>query len=197
MQESTPAEPIEAFNRYWREALKDTPLKHRGAVCVSTIGEGGYPNSRFVDLKLADRRGLVFCTSLDSAKARDIERNAKAGLTAWWDHIGIQARFQGVCVPIAAEEADSYWAPRSRGARLASAGFNQSAPLEAPGLLLTGLEAARSRHADRGVERPASWGGYRLVPVYVELMEFRDDRLHVRTCYSRVGDTWERGYLQP
>ena len=35
-----------------------------------------------------------------------------------------------------------------------------------------------------------------MVPVHIELLEFRENRLHMRTCYTRAGNAWKLGYLQ-
>jgi pyridoxamine 5'-phosphate oxidase len=37
------------------------------------------------------------------------------------------------------------------------------------------------------VPRPAFWGGFRIVPQTVEFWHHRDDRLHDRLLYRRVG----------
>lgn len=190
-------DPIEAFNKHWRLALEHSLLRQKSAVCVSTIGRNGFPNSRFVDLKAADERGLVFCTYLNSAKGQDLSENARAGLTVWWDHIGIQARFQGNCEQISDEEANEHWKSRSRDAQLTTSTFCQSEPLADPSSLYATLEGARQQHAGREVERPQTWGGFRLMPVFVELLDFREDRLHIRTCYSLEGEEWTVGFLQP
>jgi pyridoxamine 5'-phosphate oxidase len=189
--------PMERFNALWRRAVAHSPLKQRSAVCLSTIGQDGFPNSRFVDLKEADDRGLVFCSYLDSAKGRDISRNPKVALTAWWDHIGIQVRFQGTCVRIADEDADKHWRSRSRDAQLTTTAFRQSEPLENPESLRSILEATRVRCHGSEIERPVTWGGFRLLPSFVEILEFMEDRLHVRTCYATVGGAWKLSYLQP
>jgi pyridoxamine 5'-phosphate oxidase len=189
--------PIERFNALWRRAVECSPLKQRSAICLSTIGQDGFPNSRFVDLKEADHRGLVFCSYLDSVKGRDISRNPKAGLTVWWDHIGVQVRFQGTCVRIADEDADRHWRSRSRDAQLTTTTFQQSEPLESPESLQSTLEAARLRYHGSEIQRPVTWGGFRLLPAFVEILEFREDRLHVRTCYAAVGEAWKLSYLQP
>ena len=136
-------DPIQIFIAHWRHALERSPLKQKSAVCVSTIGRDGFPNSRFVDLKEADTRGLVFCTYLDSPKGQDISLNSKAGLTVWWDHIGIQARFQGSCVQISDEEADRHWKSRPWEAQLTSVTFHQSQPLHDPSALQERLKATR------------------------------------------------------
>ena len=54
--------PIEKFNDLWQQALLDSPLQQKSAVCVSTINAEGFPESRFVDLKKVDEQGFVFCT---------------------------------------------------------------------------------------------------------------------------------------
>lgn len=189
--------PIEIFNQHWSHALENSPLLQKSAVCVSTIGEAGYPNSRFVDLKAADESGLVFCTYLDSAKGRDIARNPRVSLTAWWDHIGIQARFQGDCERISDCEADTHWSSRTRDAQLTTMTFRQSEPLDDPASMQERLSAARFAHRDKDIRRPPTWGGFRLLPVFIELLEFREDRLHVRTCYSKDGQVWRVSHLQP
>jgi pyridoxamine 5'-phosphate oxidase len=189
--------PIEAFNAHWTRAVANSPLRQKSAVCVSTIGENGFPNSRFVDLKVADDRGLVFCTYLDSAKGRDILCNPKVGLTVWWDHIGIQARFQGICDRIANDEADIHWHSRSRDAQLTTTTFRQSEPLSHPAALRASLDEARLQHHGHEINRPTNWGGFRLSPVFIELLEFSEDRLHIRTCYLRAGEIWNVSYLQP
>jgi len=190
-------DPIQIFIAHWRHALERSPLKQKSAVCVSTIGRDGFPNSRFVDLKEADTRGLVFCTYLDSPKGQDISLNSKAGLTVWWDHIGIQARFQGSCVQISDEEADRHWKSRPWEAQLTSVTFHQSQPLHDPSALQERLKATRLQHQDKEVQRPARWGGFRLVPMFLEILEFKEDRLHIRTCYSRDNEAWKIAYLQP
>jgi pyridoxamine 5'-phosphate oxidase len=188
---------MEVFSNLWKLSLQGSPLKQKNAVCVSTIGKNGFPNSRFVDLKEADECGLVFCSSLESPKARDIAANAKTAMTIWWDHIGIQIRFQGLCSRISEEEATRHWESRSREAQLATLGFQQSQPIQALALLPSRLEAARLEFVGRKIERPASWGGYRLAPSFVEILEFKQDRLHQRTWYSQEVTGWKVEFLQP
>lgn len=80
--------PIEKFESWWQEALADSPLQQKSAVCVSTIDEYGFPAARFVDLKSVTEAGFVFCSYFDSAKGKQIARNAKTAMTVWWDHLG-------------------------------------------------------------------------------------------------------------
>jgi pyridoxamine 5'-phosphate oxidase len=45
--------PFEKFNELWSNALSNSPLQQKSAVCISTIDSNGYPSGRFVDLHFA------------------------------------------------------------------------------------------------------------------------------------------------
>jgi pyridoxamine 5'-phosphate oxidase len=190
-------DPIEVFLRVWSEAKRLGSMPHRNAVCISTIDADGYPNSRFVDLKQADERGFVFCTQLDSGKALDIDRNPKAGLTMWWEHVAMQIRIKGLCSAISQDEANRYWAARSRDAQIATATFQQSRPIASIESLAEQYDRASRATDGSDIPRPAQWGGFRLRPECVEFLAFKASRLHTRTAYTFVGERWEKQFLQP
>jgi len=189
--------PINIFKEVWRDARSKGSLKHRNAVCISTVDENGYPSSRFVDLKEAEESGFVFCTPLDSAKALDIERNPKVGITMWWEHVAMQIRIKGVCAPISEREADAHWASRLRDAQVATATFKQSRPLASPDSLVEGYSRAVAEYKGKAIPRPSNWGGFRLRPEHFEFLKFRENRLHLRTAYALVGGQWQESFLQP
>ena len=184
--------PIEVFKSLWLAARTEGASQHRNAVCVSTIDQLGYPNSRFVDLKDVDGQGFVFCTSLDSAKALDIARNPKAGITMWWEHVSTQIRVKGTCTRISDNEADAHWKTRIREAQLATAAFAQSQPLASLDLLPQQYRRAAAEYADKEISRPDGWGGFRLCPEHLEFLRFNENRLHARTAYALVNSQWER-----
>jgi pyridoxamine 5'-phosphate oxidase len=45
--------------------------------------------------------------------------------------------------------------------------------------------------------RPATWGGFRIVPDAFEFWQHGDDRLHDRFRYTRSGDGWLIARLYP
>ena len=98
--------PIVKFESWWQEALADSPLNQKSAVCVSTVDANGFPAGRFVDLKSVSENGFVFCTYFDSAKGKHIARNPNISMAAWWDHVGYQVRVVGIAEVIAVSEAD-------------------------------------------------------------------------------------------
>lgn len=191
-------DPILKFKGWWHEALTGSPLHQKSAVCVSTITKEGFPSGRFVDLKAADDSGFTFCTTLDSNKGKEIAVNPKVALTVWWDHMGYQVRITGNAVLISEIDALKYWSDRSRDAQLATAACNQSRPLESDEALAGELKKLESRYRDRPVPKPGNWGGYKVKPVSIEFLDFKENRLHKRELFEYTGEgLWNLARLQP
>ena len=45
--------------------------------------------------------------------------------------------------------------------------------------------------------RPPHWGGYRVMPEYLEFWQGRTSRLHDRIVYRREGGAWKVSRLAP
>ena len=129
--------PISKFKVWWQEALSDSSLNQKSAVCISTIDENGFPSGRFVELKEVSDEGFVFCSYLDFAKGKQISHNPKSAMTFWWDHVGYQVRVIGHAEEITEVEAGRFWETRTRSAQLTTTAFEQSAPLESEDVLIT------------------------------------------------------------
>ncbi|MDC8829635.1 pyridoxine/pyridoxamine 5'-phosphate oxidase [Alteromonas gilva] len=184
------------FQRIWQQAKESSPLKQQSAVCISTINQSGYPESRFVDLKAVSTVGFTFCTAYNSAKGRQIEMNPKVSLVAWWDHIGYQVRVVGTAARITNELADEYWNTRSFEAQMSTTTFAQSREWTADSAPLTHFEQALA-NAECPVQRPAFWGGYTIKPQAVEFLTFMSNRVHQREHFSWDGTSWQKRLLQP
>ena len=57
--------------------------------------------------------------------------------------------------------------------------------------------AALAERVGEDVPRPATWGGYRLVPDYWEFWQHRADRLHDRFRYRPADGDWIVERLSP
>lgn len=189
--------PLTKFEEWWSLARESSLLNQKNAVCLSTINEMGFPSSRFVDLKSVDSDGVVFCSSYDSRKGEDIENNPKAGITAWWDHVGYQIRVLGSAVKMSEDDAIRYWETRSRSARIATLSFDQSQILEGFDQLDERYCITESEYSNRPIPRPSNWGAYKVVPLLVEFLEFKETRLHHRELFEIENGEWSRSLLQP
>ena len=190
-------DPIRQFQCWWQAALKDSPLTQKSAVCVSTIDTDGFPSGRFVDLKAADSQGFTFCTYLDSQKGRDLAKNPRVALTAWWDHIGYQVRVVGQASPIDEAKAQVYWQARCRDAQLTTHAFAQSRPLDSQAELKKRFEAVTAKYRNKAPEKPQNWGGYCIAPKTIEFLTVKETRLHLREKYLRLERGWQLQLLQP
>jgi pyridoxamine 5'-phosphate oxidase len=94
-------------------------------------------------------------------------------------------------------ESVAYWQTRPRGSQLAAWASPQSRELAGRAELDARVTEADERFAGAAVPLPRFWGGYRVVPEWIELWTHRDDRLHVRVLYERDGEGWSRTLLAP
>ncbi|MCV2883672.1 pyridoxal 5'-phosphate synthase [Aestuariibacter sp. AA17] len=190
-------DPLVRLQGWWVEATRSSPLNHKSAICVSTIDEDGYPVGRFVDLKAIDAKGLTICTSLASAKASQISRCNKVGVTAWWDHVGYQVRVAGYAHLLSDERADYFWSQRSFEAKLSTIASQQSHIMASEAVFQANLASAAKAWEGKSIPRPQEWGGFVVEPESIEFFQFSDDRLHIRECYTKRAGHWQRNRLQP
>jgi pyridoxamine 5'-phosphate oxidase len=191
-----PAAPFALFARWFEDALAaGTPEPN--AMVLSTVDAAGQPSARVVLLKGLDETGFLFFTNYGSRKGRDIAADARVALTFWWPPLERQVRVEGRAAPVDAETSDAYFATRPRGSQLGAVASPQSAVVAGRTVLEDRLAEAEARFEGRPVERPAHWGGYRVVPHAVEFWQGRPSRLHDRLRYTRDGDAWRVERLAP
>jgi pyridoxamine 5'-phosphate oxidase len=178
------ADPIAQF-RAWLET---------DVVALATADADGAPSVRMVLLKDADERGLVFFSSYESRKGRELAENPRAAILVHMP--GRQIRVEGGVEKVSAEESDAYWATRPRGSQIAASVSKQSEPIDSREELEERFAELEAAHPDE-IPRPPRWGGYRLVPEVYEFWEHRENRLHDRVRYRRNCDGWTVERLQP
>jgi pyridoxamine 5'-phosphate oxidase len=188
--------PMEQFAR-WFAAAREAGEPEPEAMAVSTVGPDGVPACRFVLMKAADERGLVFYTNYRSAKGRHLHARPVAAATFRWYGLGRQVRAGGAVEVVSAEESDAYFATRPRGAQLGAWASRQSEVLADRRTLEQRVADASDRFAGADVPRPPWWGGFRLVPDRMEFWQNRSDRLHDRLRYRAEGGGWRVERLSP
>jgi pyridoxamine 5'-phosphate oxidase len=174
-------------------------LPEANAATLATATPDGRPSARTVLVKGASDQGFVFYTSYLSRKAAELEANPRAALLFYWPWPPRQVRVEGRVERLDAGESDAYWRSRPRGSQLAAAASRQSAVVDARPTLLARVEQLEREYRGRDVPRPATWGGYRVVPEVMEFWQGRPDRLHDRIRYERAapGEAWRTAILQP
>jgi pyridoxamine 5'-phosphate oxidase len=189
------ADPFEQF-RIWFDQAVETQMPLANGMTLATSGRDGQPSARVVLLKDIDH-GFVFFTNYDSRKGRDLAVNPRAALLLWWQPLHRQVRIEGVVEQISAEESDAYFRTRPRESNLSAMASAQSHVVRDRKALESAVTDLRNHWADRDLERPGVWGGYRLIPNCFEFFQGRADRLHDRLRFLLRGESWAVDRLSP
>jgi pyridoxamine 5'-phosphate oxidase len=191
-------EPLRLFAAWLAEAKRSEPVNPE-AMTLATVDGHGMPNARMVLLKGFDENGFVFYTNLDSVKGRELADAPKAALTFYWKSLQRQVRMRGVVEPVSAEEADAYFATRSRMAQIGAWASNQSAALESRLAFEKAVARFTAKFGIGTVPRPPHWSGYRVVPQEIEFWQERPFRLHDRIAFRREHPDapWSKTRLYP
>ncbi|HEY2636191.1 MAG TPA: pyridoxamine 5'-phosphate oxidase family protein, partial [Solirubrobacteraceae bacterium] len=153
-------------------------------------------SARTVLLKAIEGGELVFGTSLDSRKGRELLANPRVACVLHWPKDGRQVRVEGVARVASREETEALWAARGRDGRLVDHVSDEGAPMGSPDEL---TEAFAAADAELGQEIPCpeDWAAVRIGPEMVELWEAGERRQAVRRAYLREGDGWREERLWP
>ena len=189
------ANPLLQFSKWFEEVLA-SGLEEPNAMVLGTIHHQ-FPTSRIVLLKDLDT-GFKFFTNYMSSKGRDIEKNPSVSLTFFWKELERQVRIEGIAEKTSEEESDEYFQTRPRGSQIGAWVSKQSSVIESREVLEKATQELEEKFAGVPVTRPEHWGGYRVIPQYVEFWQGRPSRLHDRLAYIKVNeDYWKIERLSP
>ena len=166
------------------------------AMTLATVNARGRPAARIVLLKGADARGFVFFTNYDSRKGKELATHPVAALTFLWKELERQVRIEGTVEKVSAEESSAYYATRPLGSRIGAWASPQSDTIESRAWLEGRWEELAARYGENPA-CPPNWGGYRVIPDYLEFWQGRSSRLHDRIAYTRAGNEWKIARLAP
>jgi len=191
-------EPVRLFAAWYAEAKRAEPV-NPDAMALATVDADGLPNARMVLMKGFDERGFVFYTNVDSIKGHELAAAPKAALTFYWKTLQRQVRARGAVEAVSKDEADAYFATRSRMAQIGAWASKQSAALESRLAFEKAIALNTAKFAIGAVPRPPFWSGYRVVPTEIEFWHERPFRLHDRVAFRRanVNAPWTKTRLYP
>lgn len=192
-----PENPYDLF-ALWMKDAHSSEINDPTAACLATVSAEGQPRARMVLAKSFDHRGFCFHTNTESTKGRDINANPKAALCFHWKSLRRQVRIEGAVQETTPEEADAYFATRSRESRIGAWASQQSRPLAR----YEDLTAAQERYTREfegreDIPRPPYWKGFRLAPSCLEFWIDGEHRLHRRFVYALENGRWSTRILYP
>jgi pyridoxamine 5'-phosphate oxidase len=194
------AEALATFTELLAEA-KAAGDAEPTAMTVATVGRDGRPSARVVLLKAYDERGFVFYTNFDSRKGQQLAINPQAALLFLWKGLRgrehVQVRIEGTVEPVAAAEADAYFASRPRPSQVGAWASLQSQTLDSRETFNARVAAYDKKFEGGDVPRPANWSGFRVVAELVEFWYGAQFRLHERQQYERIDGQWTKRMLYP
>jgi len=190
-------DPLTLFDAWFDEARRSEPNDPE-AMALATVGADGQPSVRMVLLKRRDARGFTFHTNMGSRKGVELAGNPNAALLFHWKTLRRQVRIEGRAERVSGEEADAYFATRSRGSRLSAWASDQSRPLASRAEFEQRVAEATARFEGGDVPRPPHWSGFRVSPERIEFWSDREFRMHERRLFLPDGaGGWTEGLLYP
>jgi pyridoxamine 5'-phosphate oxidase len=190
------ADPVKQFQKWFDEVVA-AEIYDPNAMYLSTISQLR-PTGRIVLLKGVDQQGFSFYTNYNSRKGMEIRSNPQVALTFFWKELERQVRIEGRVEKTSNEESDKYFASRPRGSQIGAWISEQSQTIESREFLENKQKEFEEQFAGMAVPRPLHWGGYRVIPDYVEFWQGRPSRLHDRLAYIlQPGGAWNIERLSP
>jgi|SRR5690554_1383680 len=195
-EENVEKNPIEQFSNWFTEAIH-AKVMEPNAMTLATTSAGGQANARTVLLKYVDERGFVFFTNYTSKKGHEIAENNKIALLFFWPELERQVRILGTVDKTSFQESEEYFHSRPIGSQLGALVSHQSVRIENRSVIEEELERLTEKFKGSEIPLPDYWGGYRLIPHYLEFWQGGAQRLHDRIVYEKKDSLWDIYRVSP
>ena len=189
-------DPFRQFDAWFNDAI-EYGIEEPNAMVLSTVSLFNRPSSRIVLLKDYNSKGFAFFTNYNSKKGKQIENSPFGALLFPWHEVERQIRIEGKIEKLSDQESDAYFHSRPADSRISAIISPQSEEISSRKYLEELEQKFREEFSDNVIQRPANWGGYRLVPDLFEFWQGRKNRLHDRFEYMFVDGSWKIRRLAP
>ena len=189
--------PFKQFSKWLNEAIRNKVFEAT-AMTLSTVNKTNKVSSRIVLLKGIENNSFVFYTNFNSRKSKELKNNKNVAAVFWWPQLGKQVRIEGYVKLVNKKRSDHYFSTRSRKSQIGAWASNQSSALKDRKTLLKKFELIKKRFANKEVLIPNFWSGYEINPFLIEFWQGRENRLHDRIVYKKIGKKkWKKYRLNP
>lgn len=188
-------DPLKQFQDWFKAAI-ETEVNEPNAMNLSTVKASGRPSSRIVLLKGVEENGFVFYTNYNSNKGQQLQEQPYGALCFFWPELERQVRIEGKISKVSPQTSDAYFHSRPVASRLGAWASPQSQVISGRDFLEKNLEDVKNKFT-LDIPRPAHWGGYVLIPDYIEFWQGRESRLHDRITYRLDQEKWLINRLAP
>jgi pyridoxamine 5'-phosphate oxidase len=189
-------DPVAQFVEWFEQILHYDELE-ANAFVLSTCDAEGQPHGRVVLLKGIEEGRFVFYSNYGSAKAKEMNENAKVAATFYWPHLERQVRIEGTVKKVAAQVSDKYFDSRPEESKIGAWASAQSAPLTSRKALEDNFNHWAKQFEGKTIHRPDHWGGYSISAMRFEFWQGRSNRLHDRFRYELHDGAWKISRLSP
>lgn len=189
-------DPFAFFGKWFAEA-EAAKADEVNAMALATVDLHNKPHARIVLLKALDDKGFVFFTNYSSSKGHEIEANPFAALVFFWKELERQVRVEGRIEKVTEDESDHYFSTRPDGSKLGAWASPQSQSIPDRSILENNYRQYTVQFGNN-IPRPPHWGGYRVIPNYLEFWQGRSNRMHDRIAFTAdASGNWLKTRLAP
>jgi pyridoxamine 5'-phosphate oxidase len=194
--EDLPDNPLQAFANWFDFAIHEN-VHEPNAMVLSTV-KNNRPSSRVVLLKGISDNGFVFYTNYKSKKGMELAANPYASLNFHWWQQERQIRIEGKVEKVSDGESDAYFQSRPRLSQAGAIVSDQSMIIDSRDGLDEAMKRIMNDPLETTLQRPKHWGGFRLIPDYIEFWQGRPGRVHDRIAFTLTGQgIWSKSRLSP
>ena len=187
--------PYSIFKKKYDVAL-NANQKNIEAVCISSYSSrSNEVNSRFVNLKLVDKKDFIFFTNYESPKSVEFEEHNQITAVFYWSTVNIQIRLKALIKKTTKDFNDIYFTNRSKKKNALAISSQQSKKIDSYEKVIENYK--KSLELDNLTKCPEYWGGYSFTPFYFEFWEGHESRINKRESFLKEDGDWIRKILQP